>query len=350
MDRLFKSFSQVDASTTRKYGGTGLGLAISKKLAELMGGTMWVESAGLGHGSTFHFTLQAPIAPFAAQLPHDTTQLQGRRVLIVDDNATNRRLLTLQTQAWGMAPRAYATPAEALESLRTGESFDIGLLDMQMPEMDGLMLARAIRQQCAHLPLALLSSLGQREISLEEGLFVAALTKPIKASQLLSLLLNAWATTTKTASPPMPAPTLFNPKMGQRYPLRLLLAEDNAINQKLVLRLLERLGYRADLAGNGLEALESLERQPYDVVLMDVQMPEMDGLEASRRIRAGRFVPAPRIVALTANALQEDREMCLAAGMDDYLSKPIRVEELTAALQGCWEQLNPAAPRASNTV
>jgi signal transduction histidine kinase/DNA-binding response OmpR family regulator len=338
-NQLFKSFSQIDVSTTRKYGGTGLGLAISKRLAELMGGSMWVESEGLpGRGSTFHFTLQAIVAPQAPELAPNLALLQNRRVLIVDDNATNRRILTLQTRAWGMQPRDFASPAEALASLRAGEPFDVALLDMQIPEMDGVMLARAIRRlrDEAALPMVLLSSLGRREAGVEESLFAASLTKPIKASQLFNLLLGLWAAKAETAASPKPAP--FDAEMGHRHPLRLLLAEDNVVNQKLALRFLSRLGYRADLAGNGLEVIESLQRQPYDVVLMDVQMPEMDGLEASQRIRAASFSPSPRIIAMTANALEEDRKMCLAAGMDDYISKPIRVEDLVAALYRCSGQ------------
>ena len=360
IDRLFRSFSQGDASTTRRYGGTGLGLAISKRLSELMGGTMWVESPPSvpptgggevkgGAGSTFHFTIQAKAAPapVRAYLQEVQPDLRGKRVLIVDDNATNRRILTLQTQRWGMVPRATASPAEALEWIRQGDPsigsgqapFDVALLDMQMPEMDGLMLAAEIRRECdaQTLPLVMLTSLGQHEVEIGKVEFAAFLTKPIKASQLYDVLMNVFAEEERSRERRgAAAMSQFDPEMGERLPLRILLAEDNAINQKLALRLLERMGYRADVAGNGLEAIEALQRQPYDVVLMDVQMPDMDGLEATRTIcREWELERRPRIVAMTAAATKEDRESCLSAGMDDYVSKPIRVEELVKALVKC---------------
>ncbi len=337
MGRLFQSFSQADSSTTRKYGGTGLGLAISRHLAELMGGRMWAESAGPGHGSTFSFTIEAPIAEaprvglrdFVGPQP----ELRGKRLLVVDDNATNRRVLALQADKWGMASRATESPAEALRWLVAGEAFDAAILDMHMPEMDGLELAGRVRALRAELPLMLFSSLGRREAGDSEGLFGAYLMKPMRQSQLF----DALATLLLHDIPERPAapakPTL-DPGMAARHPLRILLAEDNVVNQKLALRLLQLLGYRADLAANGAEAIGSVERQTYDVVLMDVQMPEMDGLEASRRITAQwAAAQRPRIVAMTANAMQGDREMCLAAGMDDYLTKPIRVDQLVEALE-----------------
>jgi signal transduction histidine kinase/CheY-like chemotaxis protein len=339
MDRLFQSFSQVDASTTRKYGGTGLGLAISKRLSELMGGTMWVESK-VGKGSTFHFTIQVEAAPSPprAYLREVQPDLRGRWLLIVDDNATNRRILTLQTQSWGMLPRDTASPAKALEWIRRGDPFDVAILDMQMPEMDGLMLATEIRRErnAETLPLVMLSSLGQRGTDAERSLFAAYLTKPIKPSQLYDVLMNIFAEDVCPIEVDKGVTkSQFDPEMGQRLPLRILVAEDNTINQKLALRLLERIGYRADVAGNGLEAIESLQRQTYDVVLMDVQMPEMDGLEATRAIYKEWQEQRPRIIAMTANVMKEDREACLAAGMDDYIGKPIRVEELVRALTKC---------------
>jgi signal transduction histidine kinase/DNA-binding response OmpR family regulator len=336
MGRLFQSFSQADSSTTRKYGGTGLGLAISRRLAELMGGRMWAESDGLGQGSTFRFTVRAPVAQLPPARGRDyignQPELTGRRLLVVDDNATNRRVLALQAAKWGMQVRECETPAEVLRSLDGGERYDIAVLDMHMPEMDGVTLARAVHERVPTLPLVLFSSLGRREAGDTDGLFSAYLAKPVRQSQLFDTLLGLVAAQPARA-PAAPAKTALDPTMGTRHPLRILLAEDTVVNQKLALRLLQQMGYRADVASNGLEAVESVERQPYDVVLMDVQMPEMDGLEATRRIRA-RWKDAvrPRIIAMTANAMAGDREMCLEAGMDDYLTKPIRVEQLVDAL------------------
>ncbi len=341
MDRLFQSFSQVDASTTRRYGGTGLGLVISKRLSELMGGQMWVESKE-GVGTTFHFTIQAEAVPDVTYryLHEVQPQLDGKRVLIVDDSSINRRILTLQVDSWGMLPTATASPIQALDWIRRGDPFDVAILDMQMPEMDGLMLAAEIRQvrDARALPLVMLTSLGGREAVQEadlEGVEIAAfMTKPIKPSQLFEALLTVLAgQPTKVRRQEATKESRFDANMGQRFPLRILLAEDHATNQKLALMLLKRLGYRADVAANGLEVIEALERQVYDVVLMDVQMPEMDGLEATRHIR--RQWPGeqgPHIIAMTANAMEGDREACLAAGMNDYVSKPIRVEALVEAL------------------
>jgi signal transduction histidine kinase/CheY-like chemotaxis protein len=342
LSRLFQKFSQADSSTTRKHGGTGLGLAISKLLAELMGGTMAAESAGPGRGSTFRFDILAP----QAAMPQGTRRdfvgvqpaLQGRRILVVDDNATNRRILALQTARWGMVVRDTADPARVPAMLAEGH-FDLAIIDMHMPGMDGATLARHVRAAGLTLPLVLFSSGGRREAG--EALFAAQLSKPLRQSQLfdtLASLLAHGAAPRKGEPGPGPGPASARPAidatLAARHPLRILLAEDNAVNQKLALRLLSQMGYRADVASNGIEALEGVERQAYDVVLMDVQMPEMDGLEASRRITA-RYAAArrPRIVAMTANAMQGDREACLAAGMDDYVTKPIRVETLVAALQ-----------------
>jgi signal transduction histidine kinase/CheY-like chemotaxis protein/methyl-accepting chemotaxis protein len=332
--RLFQSFSQADTSTTRKYGGTGLGLAISKKLAELMGGTMWVESAGHGHGSTFHFTIRGE----RADLPPGTRRnfigaqpaLQGKRILVVDDNGTNRKILALQAAKWGMAVEDTEVPEQALQILMRG-SFDLAILDMYMPGMDGLTLAARVREAGHTLPLVLFSSIGRNEVG--DGPFAARLAKPLRQSQLFDTLVTLLVHDAAPRHVAAPAKSRIDAEMASRHALRILLAEDNVVNQRVALRLLQQMGYRADLASNGLEAIECVARQTYDVVLMDVQMPEMDGLEASRRITtrwpAGQ---RPRIVAMTANAMQGDREMCLAAGMDDYLSKPIRLGELVEAL------------------
>jgi signal transduction histidine kinase/CheY-like chemotaxis protein len=338
MSRLFQSFSQADSSTTRKYGGTGLGLAISKRLAELMGGTITVKSAGRGKGSTFNCTIQAGEADLPETHGRDLLgvqmELEGKRVLVVDDNATNRRILALQTAKWGMVPTETEFPKVALRWLKAGEKFDLAILDMHMPKMNGLQLAKEIGKHDSRLPLVLFSSLGRRETDDTDGIFSAYLAKPLRQSHLFDTLVSLLAreVVSKTAAPQTNKPKT-DPEMAARHPLRILLAEDNVVNQKLALRLLQQMGYRADVASNGLEAIESVERQTYDVVLMDVQMPEMDGLEASRRItKAKPSGERPRIVAMTANAMQGDRETCLAAGMDDYIAKPIRVDHLVEAL------------------
>jgi CheY-like chemotaxis protein len=337
MGRLFQSFSQADSSTTRKYGGTGLGLAISKRLAELMHGRMWAQSDGLGKGATFLFTINVPTADLAPARQRAFVgvqpELESRRLLVVDDNETNRRVLALQTAKWGMQSRATESPKEALDWIAQGDPFDVAILDMHMPEMDGVALARQIRERRPGLALVLFSSLGRREVGQDDKLFDAFLSKPIHQSNLYDTLVGLFARDAAPKTVDVATRSQLDPTMAARHPLRILLAEDNVVNQKLALRLLQQMGYRADVASNGLEAVESVERQRYDVVLMDVQMPEMDGLEASRRITmrwpAGQ---RPRIVAMTANAMQGDREQCLAAGMDDYVTKPIRVDALVAAL------------------
>jgi PAS domain S-box-containing protein len=347
LGRLFESFSQVDASTTRRYGGTGLGLAISKRLSELMGGTIWVESR-VGEGSTFHFTIQAEqasgLAPADQQGP--PPQLHGRRVLIVDDNATNRHILVRQAESWGMLARDTASPAQALDWIRRGDPFDLAILDMRMPEMDGIRLAEEIGRyrDARALPLLLLTSLGPREEVRGSVEFAASLTKPIKPSQLYDTLMSVFGATPAGVQAPTPREGPGE-RLAERMPLRILVAEDNVVNQQLALLVLKQLGYRAEVTANGLEALQALEREPYDVVLMDVQMPTMDGLEATRRIHQrwpeGR---RPHVIAATASAMQEEREACLAAGMDDYLPKPIRMEELAAALRRCHPRIAPQSP------
>jgi PAS domain S-box-containing protein len=332
MDMLFTSFSQVDASTTRRFGGTGLGLAISKRLVELMGGTISVESKQK-KGSTFRISLPVKSAEVPAKIALDEglRHLAGKRILIVDDNATNREIVTRHARSWGMEPVGVELPAAALELIAEGEPFDVAVLDMMMPEMDGLALAGAIREHRdeSELPLLLLTSLGRLPQLQSGGVFSAQLAKPLKASQLYNTLLQLL---TAGRAGEEEVEVVTDGKRA-RSALRILLAEDNTMNQKVALRLLEQLGYRADVASNGREAIEALERRPYDVVLMDVQMPELDGLDATRQICERWPETRPHIVAMTANALPEDREACFAAGMDDYVAKPIRAEELVAALK-----------------
>jgi PAS domain S-box-containing protein len=340
MDRLFRSFSQVDASTTRRFGGTGLGLAISRALAEMMGGRISAESEA-GKGSTFHFSIVSAAAPPVAAPPSEKEArvvVRERRVLVVDDNETNRRIVTLQLRSWGVVSVEAESGAEAIALLERGERVDGGLLDMAMPGMDGLELAQRIRAlgSAGAFPLVLLTSLQNRTTAKGDGqLLDAHLTKPVKPARLLAVLANVLRPTPAGGHvPAAPVEPASASTLAQRVPLRILVAEDNPVNQKVALRLLDRLGYRADVADNGVEVVEALRRQRYDLVFMDMQMPEMDGLEATRTIRAD---PAscglPRIVAMTANAMQGDRELCIEAGMDDYVSKPVRVPELVAAIE-----------------
>ena len=333
--QLFASFSQVDASTTRRYGGTGLGLAISRRLTELMGGQMWVESTP-NVGSTFHFTLLAQAAEVE---PHDRctvpADLTGKRVLVVDDHPISLEILVRQLSSWGMLPIAVNSGAAGLEVVSADESFDLAILDWYMPEMDGLTLAANLRQHPggAQLPLVMLSSIDHRAADAKELHFSAMLSKPVKQEQLRKTLVHVLGEG-PVASKIVPSTPRYDPTLAQRLPLRLLVAEDNVVNQKVAVHMLAHLGYRVDVVANGVEVLEALYRQPYDVILMDVQMPEMDGLEATRQI-CSRWSPTqrPYIIAMTASALAGDDKRCLAAGMDDYISKPVQLEKLVAALE-----------------
>jgi len=345
MDRLFQSFSQVDTSTTRTYGGTGLGLVISRRLARAMGGDITVRSV-VGTGSTFTFT--AVLTGIAERRDPDparpASSLVGMSALVVDDNATNRQVLRLLLRGWGMSCVEAADPAAALAALSSGTTVDVAVLDMHMPGMDGHQLALAIRALPAGrtLPLLMLTSLQWRPEHDRRGLFAATLTKPARSSVLYEKLLTAVA-------PAEAALRAIESAGGRRRhdgpaldssPLRILLAEDNPVNQKVAQLILAKLGYRADTVSNGQEAVHAVQRATYDVVLMDVQMPEVDGLVATRMIRAD--LPAarqPRIVAMTASALVADRTACADAGMDAYLTKPIRPQQLDDVLSALVEQL-----------
>jgi signal transduction histidine kinase/DNA-binding response OmpR family regulator len=344
-EQLFQSFSQLDPSTTRRFGGTGLGLAISKALVELMGGRVWVDSEP-GRGSSFRFTIVARPAP---ERPPESTEvlvgrLLGRRVLLVDDGVANRKVLELTTRSWGLAPHAVATGREALKLLNDGVPFDVAVIDAGLPDMDGLALAGEIRatRPASSLPIVMLASLGHRpdadgEVASELQGFV---TKPVKPLHLLKTL-SAALNPTRAPAPTATHAGTLGPPMG----LRILVAEDNPVNQRVVVRMIEKLGCRAGVAATGLEVLAALDREPCDVVLMDVQMPDMDGLEATREIRKRRpRERGPTVIAMTANARREDETACLEAGMDGFLAKPVRVEALRDALAGVAAGAGTSAP------
>jgi len=337
-DRLFKSFSQVDSSTTRLFGGTGLGLVISKRLAEFMGGRMWVESEA-GQGSTFHFTIQ--IKPFADVTPVSweviRPHLAGRRVLVLEDNDTSRRILTCWLERFGMRATAVTTAQEALERLQQESAFDAAILDFQLPDEDGLALAEAVRKlpggQSLHLLLLTSVHLRAGDPRAAAARVSVSIYKPIRPKQLLDALSQSFDRKA-TSSPKAPAAPIFDPSFASRLPLRILMADDSRVNQKVGSSFLGKLGYRAEVVGNGLEVIQALERQPYDIVFLDVQMPEMDGYEAARQLcRRWTGADRPRIIAMTGNAMQGDREKCLKAGMDDYIAKPVRFGDLRTALE-----------------
>jgi PAS domain S-box-containing protein len=357
IDRLFQSFGQIDTSTTRKYGGTGLGLAISNRLAAMMGGTMWVKSEE-GKGSAFHVTFRATLAPahpsppfLAPTHPH----LRKKRVLLMDTTTASRALLVRWCERWGMQVQQTASEEVLLAWLQQATVFDILIFNVLQSHSDGQPLVKKIRSMptVAHIPIILFVSVknwgtmtqqdGDGFLSLEHG---RVLARPIK----LSLLYDALSSLLSEHTPAMqeevaPASSQFDASMGQHYPLRLLLAEDNGINRKVALLMLERMGYEADVATNGIEVLYALRRGVYDVILMDVQMPEMDGIEATRYIRENwPETQQPWIVAMTAHAMAGDREWCLSAGMDDYVSKPIQVEHLAAALRTASGRTRSAEP------
>lgn len=355
MNRLFQAFSQVDASISRRHGGTGLGLAICKRLSELMGGTMWVESTE-GEGSEFHFTIRVgEVASTEYDYLHEIQpQLRMKHMLVVESNPTNQSILSQQAMAWGLQPRLTASAEEALDWVRGGEHFDIVVVEKNMPDMDGARLCRAIRElhDTEALPIILVAPLGGHNSGTNETYFDALLSKPIKPSQFFDILVDISSGKQVTRRmQETESVSSFDADMGKRYPLRILLTEDNVNNQKLALLVLGRLGYRADVAGNGIEALDALRRQAYDLVLMDVQMPDMDGLEATREIRRlWSEKHRPWIVAMTANAMQGDREMCLQAGMNDYVTKPIRLENVIASLKFGWESLQGEVVEAPSTI
>ncbi len=345
VDRLFKPFSQADSSTTRKFGGTGLGLAISRRLVQLLGGEIALAQTSTT-GSTFRFWIDAPTAPAPEGQPalsptgHVQVDLVGRHALIVDDNETNRRILSSQLGRWGLLCHAFERPDDAIAYLEDERPAHVALLDMMMPGMHGVELAfnfRSLRPR-DELALILLSSVSREELRPfnPEKFFDAILCKPVRQSSLLDTLHTTLARDPAAAPSALPLAPELDPTLARRHPLRVLVAEDNAVNQKLITRLLERLGYAPLLVDNGFACLEALRRGNYDLVFMDCQMPEMDGYAATANIRAGGTGARNkklRIIALTASAMVGDREKCVAAGMDDYLTKPIQAPDIIRLLE-----------------
>ena len=327
--KLFQSFQQVDSSTTRRYGGTGLGLAICKRLAEMMRGSMWVESS-VGAGSTFYFRVVLQGTPVLGNIDLHPEQdvLKACRILVVDDNETNRRLLGTQLKSWGMTPTLATGGQEALDKMRR-QSFDVVLTDLQMPDMDGVSLAAEIKKVSA-VPIILLSSSGGVEVGEAGYLFRQQLLKPVKQSQLLSALQKIRGLDHR--GPKKESIERFDGQLGQRNPLRILLAEDNVVNQKVGLLMLTKLGYAGKLARNGREAVDLATAEEFDLVLMDIQMPEMDGIAAMRALHERLNGECPYLVALTAEAMEGDRERFISLGFDAYLSKPLRPEILQGVL------------------
>lgn len=340
IDKLFKSFSQVDSSTTRKYGGTGLGLAITEKLVSLMNGDIQVQSTQ-NIGTTFLFTIQVErsLAPLLTYVNNNLTGYEGKRVLVIDDNKTNRIILKAQLQQWKLEPVLATSGQEAINLFNNSLPFDIVLTDMNMPGMDGLQLTQYIKKQHPELPVIVLSSAGENICRQHNELFAAIINKPVKQQVLYSHLLDILRQQPKKKIDTQTvSQSQLSVHFSEQYPLHILLAEDDFVNQDLSVKVFRKLGYEIEIAKNGAIAIEMASKQSYDIIFMDIQMPEVDGLTAARYI-TDNFDKRPVIIALTANAMQGDREKCLAAGMNDYISKPISFKELLTKME-YWAQ-NP---------
>jgi len=340
LDKLFKAFSQVDSSTTRKYGGTGLGLAISEKLVKLMGGEINVVSE-VGIGTTFSFTIKSK-AGLKAQRNYvqlNPAELKGKHILVVDDNATNRDILQTQLKQWNFVPVIAESGARALEILLSNERVDLIISDMNMPVMNGVQLAKKIRKKQPDLPIILLSSMGNEKSRSEAHLFSAILTKPTRHQVLYKHITEQLKTKGAVTKEIEPVKSQFSTDFAKQYPMSILIAEDNLVNQKLAKHILNKMGYDPDISINGHEALNAMTVKKYDMIFMDVQMPEMDGLEATRFIREN-MEHQPVIIAMTANAMPEDKELCLKTGMDDYLSKPMKIADIMDVLERWGKHIN----------
>jgi signal transduction histidine kinase/CheY-like chemotaxis protein/ligand-binding sensor domain-containing protein len=337
LSSLFKAFSQVDSSTTRKYGGTGLGLIISERLVKLMGGKLWVESC-LGEGSTFNFTIRAKKSSKQSETPQllpGISNLDGKKVLLVDDNKTNLVILKAQLEQWNLATVTCSSAQKALEILSSDKGVNLVISDMEMPGMDGAGLAMVIKNGPNPVPVILLSSIGDTSRKKYPGLFSAILIKPTKQNQLLKSICAELGDRTKIEKVEEKQRNVLDSGFASLHPMNILVAEDNPINQKLIERILSKLGYNADITNNGREVLQKINEKSFDVILMDIQMPEMDGLEATRNIR-NLNIQQPYIVAMTANALSEDRDICISEGMDSYISKPMKLDILVSIFEEAY--------------
>jgi two-component system sensor histidine kinase/response regulator len=336
-DRLFKAFSQVDSSTTRKYGGTGLGLAISEKLVNLMGGEITVKSE-VDRGSTFSFTFetQKGTKVLSAPVHYDMGAYRGKKILLVDDNSTNLAILKKQMENWHLRPLLASSGQEALSVLIANDDISLIITDMQMPKMDGVMLAQTVQRVAPGVPIILLSSIGEDFKDQNRHLFTSVLTKPLRQHVLSSHIMYALEGRA-TGGNDVSYTNKLSHEFAERFPLNLLVAEDNSINLLLIEKILEKLGYRTDVARDGLEAVDAVFQKDYDLLFMDMQMPVMDGIEATRTIRKSN-VNQPIIIALTANALEGVQQECLDAGMNDYVSKPIKLDDLISKIRK-WYQV-----------
>lgn len=340
LNKLFVAFSQIDSSTTRKYGGTGLGLVICEKLIRLMGGEISAESS-IDKGSSFKFNIKLKVSgsPSVSQIS-SSPLLNGKRILIVDDNETLRKTLEQQLENWGAIPTAAGSPNEVLNILNHHGPFDLVLTDLHMPEMNGIELAKTIKAKDKSLPILLLNPVGDDQYLVYKELFASVVTKPIKRNTLYSHVLDQFQQSPISNTNHVKTPTkLEGDDFSKLRPLEILLAEDNLVNQRLALIILEKFGYKADTAENGEEVIEALKKKDYDLIFMDIQMPIKDGFETTKEIRNNKSIPQPVIVAVTANAMQGDREECLNAGMDDYISKPIKLEEIMQVLRKWSEKI-----------
>jgi signal transduction histidine kinase/CheY-like chemotaxis protein len=334
---LFDAFTQVDNSNQRKYGGTGLGLAISKFLVEMMGGQIWVESKE-GEGSTFFFTISVPRLDEISTLNQVNAHLlKGKKILVVDDHETNRWVIKRLLSKWGVTPYVVDSADAAMEIFKTKKDLDLAILDAYMPEKDGIELALELKENKAPFPLILFSSGNKPNFKNFNNLFVSFLRKPLKQQHLLKALIDVFSKSTRSSI--RKRETIFNTLLGKEIPLKILIVEDDFINQKVIGKVLTKLGYQVDIGNNGLEALQKLETTSYDLVFMDIQMPEMDGYETTTQIRKNKTLNHSNliIIAMTANAMQEDRDKCLKLGMNDYISKPVIAQEIEQTIRK-WKE------------